>query len=139
MHKTEADAKVGKRSIEKSLAGIGGIQLHERLEDIELLKVQVGDLQRVAAAVDCEVTTRVDTVELGRAHGQRVCDSRLPRILKLFGKKMLKAHVAAGEVEYAERIGRFYVCKRAQDGIERAHPAGPRRLTRFGKDEAWLW
>ena len=55
VHKAKADRDVGERGVEKHVGCLGGIELHEGVEHVELLEVQVGDAQGVAARVDGQI------------------------------------------------------------------------------------
>ena len=135
MHKTKADRDVGKWRVEEHVGRLGGVELHEGIEHVEFLEVQVGDAQCVAACIDGQVLARVDAIELKGTAG--VC--RGARAIHAFGGqraaggKVLEAHVAAGEIEYADGMLNCGNVELPERDIHGAHPAGPRGLARIGK------
>ena len=140
VHKAKADRDIGERGIEKHIGRLGGVELHEGVERIEFLEVQVGNAQGVAVGVYCQILARVDTIELKRAAGicRGVCavdalGGKCPA-----GGKVLESHIAAGKVEDADGMldrGHIELLKRDVHG---AHPAGPRGLARIGKGSGVL-
>ena len=135
VHKTKADRDVGKRGVEKHVGRLGGVELHEGIEHVEFLEVQVGDAQGMTARVDGQILARVDAVELKGAAGIR----RGTRVVyalggkRAAGSKVLESHVAAGEVKDTDGMldgGHIELLERDVHG---AHPAGPRGLARIGK------
>lgn len=135
VHKAKADRDVGERGVEKRVGRLGGVELHEGVEHIEFLEVQVGNAQGVTACIDGQVLARVDTIELegavGICRGARAVDALGSQ--RAAGGKVLKAHIAAGKIEDADGMldgGHIELVERYVHG---AHPAGPRSLARIGK------
>lgn len=135
VHKTKADRDVGKWRVEERVGRLGGVELHEGVEHVEFLEVQVGDTQGVAARVDGQILARVDTVELKGAAGIRRGARAIYALggKRAAGGKVLESHIAAGKVEDTDGMldgGHIELLER---DVHSAYPAGPRRLTRVGK------
>ena len=135
VHKAKADRDVGERGVEKRVGCLGGVELHEGIEHVEFLEVQVGDAQGVAMSIDGQVLARVDAIELKRAAG--VC--RGTRAVDAFGGKcaaggkVLESHIAAGEIEDADGMLDRGDVELPERDVHGAHPARPRGLARIGK------
>lgn len=97
--------------------------------------MQVRDAQGVAARIDGQILAGVDAVELKGTAG--VC--RGAHAVQAFGGKraaggkVLKAHIAAGEVEDADGALNGGHIELLERDVHGAHPAGPRCLARVGK------
>ena len=135
MHKTKADRDVGKRRIEEHVGGLGGVELHEGIEHIEFLEVQVGNAQCVAMCIDGQVLARVDTIELKRAAGicRGVCAVDALGGKCAAGGKVLESHIAAGKIEDTDGMLDRGDVELSERDIHGAHPAGPRGLARIGE------
>ena len=135
MHKTKADRDVGKWRVEEHVGRLGGVELHEGVDHVEFLEVQVGDAQGMTARVDGQILARVDAVELKGAAGIR----RGTRVVYALGGKratsgkVLESHVAAGKIEDADGMLNCGNVELPERDIHGAHPAGPRGLARIGK------
>ena len=135
VHKAKADRDVGERGVEKHVGCFGGVELHEGVEHVEFLEVQVGNAQGVAARIDSQILARVDAVEFKRAAGIR----RGARAVDAFGSqratggKVLEPHIAAGKIEDADGMLDGGDVELLERDVHGAHPAGPRGLARIGK------
>ena len=135
VHKAKAHRDIGEWRVEKHVGCLGGVELHERVERVELLEVQVGNAQGVTTRIDGQVLARVDAIELKRAAGIR----RGARAIYAFGGKratggkVLEPHVAAGKIEDADGVLDGGDVELLERDIHGAHPAGPRGLARIGK------
>ena len=121
----------------KSTSGVSaGVELHEGIEHIELLEVQVGNAQGVAARIDGQVLARVDTIELKRAAGicRGVCSVDALGGKCAAGGKVLEPHIAAGKIEDADGMLDRGDVELLERDIHGAYPAGPRGLARIGKE-----
>ena len=120
VHKAKADRDVGERCVEKHIGRLGGVELHEGIEHVEFLEVQVGNAQGVTARIDSQILARVDAVELEWTAG--VC--RGARTVYAFGGKraaggkVFEAHIDTGKVEDADGMldcGHIELLEREQD------------------------
>ena len=135
VHKAKADRDVGERGVEKHVGCLGGVELHEGIEYVEFLEVQVGNAQGVTVRIDSQILTRVNTIELKRATGvcRGVCAVDALGGKCAAGGKVLESHVAAGKIEDADGMldrGDVELLERYVHG---AYPAGPRCLARIGE------
>ena len=135
VHKAKADRDVGERGVEKHVGCLGGVELHEGVEHIEFLEVQVGNAQGVAMCIDSQILTRVDTIELKRATGicRGVCPVDALGGECAAGGKVLESHIAAGKIEDADGMLDRGDVELPERDVHGAHPAGPRGLPRIGK------
>ena len=80
------------------------VELHEGIEYVEFLEVQVGNAQGVTVRIDSQILTRVNTIELKRATGvcRGVCAVDALGGKCAAGGKVLESHVAAGKIEDAD-------------------------------------
>ena len=135
VHKAKADRDVGKRCIEEHVGRLGGVELHEGVEHVEFLEVQVGDAQGMTARVDGQILARVDAVELKGAAGIRRGARAIYALggKRAAGGKVLESHVAAGKIEDADGALDGGNVELLERDIHGAHPAGPRGLACVGK------
>lgn len=135
VHKAKADRDIGERGVEKHVGRLGGIELHEGVEHVEFLEVQVGNAQRVAMCIDGQVLARVDAVELKRAAGicRGVCAVDALGGKCAAGGKVLESHIAAGKIEDADGMLNRGDIELFERDVHGAHPAGPRGLARIGE------
>ena len=135
VHKSKADRDVGERGIEKHVGCLSGVELHEGIEHIELLEVQVGNAQGVTARIDSQILARVDAIELKRAAGvcRGVCAIDALGGKCAAGGKVLESHVAAGKIEDADGMLDRGDVELPERNVHGAHPAGPRGLARIGE------
>ena len=135
VHKAKTDRDVGERGVEKHVGCFGGVELHEGVEHVEFLEVQVGNAQRVAMCIDGQVLARVDTIELKRAAGicRGVCAVDALGGKCAAGGKVLESHIAAGKIEDADGMLDRGDVELFERNVHGAHPAGPRGLARIGK------
>ena len=135
VHKTKADRDIGKRRVKEHIGRLGGIELHEGIEHVEFLEVQVGNAQGVAACIDGQILTRVDAVEFKRAAGIRRGARAIYALggKRAAGGKVLESHVAAGKIEDAYGALDGGNVELLERDIHGAHPAGPRGLACVGK------
>ena len=135
VHKAKADRDVGEWGVEKHVGRLGGVELHESVEHVEFLEVQVGNAQGVAACIDSQILTRVDTIELKRAAGIRrgVCAVDALGGKCAAGGKVLESHIAAGKIEDADGMLDRGDVELPECDIHGAHPAGPWGLARIGE------
>ena len=119
----------------KSTSGFGGVELHEGVEHVEFLEVQVGNAKRVAMCIDGQVLARVDAIELKRAAGicRGVCAVDTLGGKCAAGCKVLESHIAAGEIEDADGMLDRGDVELPERDVHGAYPAGPRGLARIGE------
>ena len=135
VHKAKANRDVGERGVEKHVGCLGGVELHEGVEHVEFLEVQVGNAQGVAARIDSQILARVDAVEFKRAAGIRrgACAVYALGSQRAAGGKVLEPHVTAGKIEDADGMLDGGDVELLERDVHGAHPAGPRGLARIGK------
>ena len=135
VHKAKAHRDIGERGIEKRVGCLGGVELHEGIEHVEFLEVQVGDAQGVAMSIDGQVLARVDTIELKWTTGicRGVCPVDALGGECAAGGKVLESHIAAGKIEDADGMLNRGDVELLERDVHGAHPAGPRGLARIGK------
>ena len=127
VHKAKADRDVGERCVEKYVGRLGGVELHEGIEHVEFLEVQVGNAQGVTTRIDGQVLARVDAIELKRAAGVALGGKCAA------GGKVLESHIAAGKIEDADGMLDGGDVELFECDVHGADPARPRGLARIGE------
>ena len=135
VHKAKADRDVGERCVEKYVGRLGGVELHEGIEHVEFLEVQVGNAQGVTTRIDGQVLARVDAIELKRAAGvcRGVCAIDALGGKCAAGGKVLESHIAAGKIEDADGMLDGGDGELFEVDVQGADPARPRGLARIGE------